>query len=184
MTHVEPLVYENNNRPKDWKAPEFKQPIAIPGALTKDEWFRGWVTLTRNVEWKSRGNLQPRMLYLSGVSNSASLTVNGAVVGEVLPVEDIEVLSHWIEYHSQFKGEDKKLLRMQMLDEDVQPPMTMQLPAALPKAGQAAIEMKIRGTHGMFRPKSPLRPVRRSVPGIGAGGLSGNRQLRHGKAGG
>ena len=149
---VEPLVFEDARRPKTWKVPDFGSQITFPGALTRDPWFRGWVTLKRQFTWPRDGDLRPRMLRISGVSNSAKVAVAGKTIGEVLPVEEIEVLSHWVEYHSKYKGDANKLLRMQMLDVDVQPPMTMSLPG-LPTSGESTIELTLRGTHGMFQPK-------------------------------
>jgi hypothetical protein len=156
VVRAEPLTFENKSRPKTWKAPAFDRPVTLPGAVTDDEWFRGWVTLRRAVDWTAAGGARPRFLRLSGVSNSALARVNNEVAGEVQPVGELDCeLSHWGEYHSAFKGPDNKAARQMMYDASVRPPMVMPLPKALPAAGRATVEMKLRGTSGAFQKKPP-----------------------------
>ena len=70
VTRIEPFAYESQWRPKDWQQPELKS-VSLPGALLHDEWFRGWITVARDIQWNASGDLQPRFLRLSGVADSA-----------------------------------------------------------------------------------------------------------------
>jgi hypothetical protein len=155
VTGVEPFKFEDRWRPKDWKLPENVKTLTLPGmfdpALTP--WFRGWVTVKREVEWKAPEGLRPRFLRVSGVWDSVLATVDGAKVGEVTPVEDLDCLTHWMEFHSQFKGEENRPKRLMMADHDEYPPLCWPLPKALPAKGQATVELRMRGTSGLFRPK-------------------------------
>lgn len=161
---VEQLKFEDQWRPKDWKLPEAPKTMRLPGtfdaALTG--WFRGWVTLKREIEWQAPAGLQPRFFRIAGVWDSALVTVDGAKIGEVAPVEEMDVLTHWLEYHSQFKGEENRLNRMMMKDHDEYLPMTMALAKPLPAAGKTTVELKVRGTSGMWRPK-PAYGVQRDL---------------------
>ncbi len=154
VTETEVLKFEEKRRPKTWTVPSFDQPIALPGAVTQDEWFRGWVTLKRRIDWQPVGTARPRFLRLAGVSNSALVRVNGDDAGEVQPLEELDCeLSHWGEYHSTLKGPENKAARQMTYDADVLPPMTIPLPKTLPSEGYATIEMKLRGTSGAFQKK-------------------------------
>lgn len=155
VVKTEPLEYEHKGRPKTWKAPPFDAPVTLPGAVTQDAWYRGWVTLQRKVQWAGTG-AQPRFVRLSGVSNSALVRVNNQLVGETQPLEQLDCeLSHWPEFHSQFKGPENKAKRQMMKDAEVLPPMTMALPSALPASGESTVEVTIRGTSGAFKQKPP-----------------------------
>ncbi len=146
--------YNNGQRPKDWAPPNPPKTVAFPAAFPFDHWFRGWVTVKREFNWKAPANLRPRFVYASGIANSARILVGGEDLGETLPVEDISVLTHWVEYHSPFKGEENKEKRMLALDVDPLPPVTLPLKTALPSEGKAEIEVTIRGTHGQWRPQA------------------------------
>lgn len=155
VANVEQFKFEDRWRPKDWKLPENVRTLTLPGtfdpALT--QWFRGWVTARREVSWKAPAGSQPRFLRVSGVWDSVLATVAGAKVGEVMPVEDLDVLTHWQEFHSQFKGEENRPKRLMMADHDEYPALCWPLPKALPAEGNATVELKLRGTSGLFRPK-------------------------------
>jgi hypothetical protein len=157
VTRMEPFAYESQWRPKDWKQPELKS-VRLPGPLLRDEWFRGWITVARDIRWDASGDLQPRFLRLSGAADSALVKIGGLALPETRPTEDMAVLSHWVEFHSPYKGEANAQTRLLFLDLTPQGPVNLALPAALPAAGQAHVEMRIRDTSGMFRP--------RPVPGI------------------
>ncbi|MGD0090013.1 MAG: hypothetical protein ABSE73_08840 [Planctomycetota bacterium] len=155
---VEPFVFEDKWRPKEWKLPENVKTLALPGtfdpALT--QWFRGWVTVKREVKWQGAGGTpapQPRFLRVSGVWDSVLATVDGAKVGEVTPVEDLDCLTHWVEFHSQFKGEQNRPKRLMMSDHDEYPALAWPLPKPLAAEGRATVELRLRGTSGLFRPK-------------------------------
>jgi hypothetical protein len=96
---------------------------------------------------------KPCFLRVSGVWDSVLASVDGAKVGEVMPVEDLDVLTHWQEFHSQFKGEENRPKRLMMADHDEYPPLCWPLPKALPAKGQTTVELKLRGTSGLFRKK-------------------------------
>jgi len=154
VTKVEPLELEGSRRPKDWKQPAFDKPVKLPGALTSDPWFRGWVTVKRELPTPVAGELRPRAVKLSGVSNSALVRINDAVVGEVQPETELDCeLSHWSEFHSQFKGDANKRKRLLTGDAVVLPPLTLVLPKAV--TGPLTVELTIRGTSGAMRPKPP-----------------------------
>jgi hypothetical protein len=155
VTAVEPFQFEDKWRPKDWKMPQDVKTLTLPGTFDPvlTTWFRGWVTVKREVEWKAAGDLKPRFLRVSDVWDSVLATVEGAKVGEVMPVEELDCLTHWMEFHSQFKGEENRAKRLMMADHDEYPSLTMPLTKALPTEGKATIELKLRGTSGLFRPK-------------------------------
>ncbi len=152
VTRIEPFAYESQWRPKDWQQPELKS-VSLPGALLRDEWFRGWITVARDIQWNASGDLQPRFLRLSGVADSAQVKIGGVALPETRPIEDMAVLTHWVEFHSPYKGEANAQTRMLFLDLTPQGPVKLALPAALPIAGQTHVEMRIRDTSGTFRPR-------------------------------
>lgn len=154
VTSIKLFDYNAGNRPKDWKPPQPKT-LPFPGGFPFDEWFRGWVTLKREIAWKAPAGLSPRFVYVSGVSNSARIVVNGDDLGETFPVEEIAVLTHWVEYHSPFKGEENRQKRMLAADVDPLPPQTLALKKTLPPQGKAEIEVTIRGTHRQWRYFAP-----------------------------
>jgi hypothetical protein len=149
---IEPYDYPAKNRPKGWKPPEVKD-VTLPGALTRDEWFRGWITVRRDVKWEPVANLKPRFIRMSGLADSALVSVDGVALPETRPIEDMAVLSHWIEFHSAFKGEANANTRLLFLDLLPQGPVKLALTAAPHDNGKASIQMRIRGTSGMFRPR-------------------------------
>ncbi|MCY3022724.1 MAG: hypothetical protein NTW87_27410 [Planctomycetota bacterium] len=157
VTNVDLFKYENQWRPKDWKMPENVKTVVLPGAFdgALTEWFRGWVTVKREIALKCADGRQPRLMYLSGVSDSALVQVNGETAGETFPLDDIAVLTKWVEFHSPYKGDENKKKRMMFLDIGVQPPSTLVLPKALPAEGKAEIQMTIRGSSGLFSQKPP-----------------------------
>lgn len=135
-------------RPRDWKAPATPETINLPGALPFDNGFRGWVTVKREITWKKEGGLQPRAIRLDGVLDSAKVRVLGAEVGETAPVGDVAVLTHWVEFHCPYKGEENEQKRMLLIAAGQELPVVMPLPRALPAEGKAEIEMMLRGTSG------------------------------------
>ncbi len=155
---IEPYGYKTTARPKEWKPPELKT-VHLPGVLLQDEWFRGWITVSREISIPNTGNEQPRFLRLSGVADSAAVTINNAPLPETRPIEEMSVLSHWIEFHSQYKGEENAKTRMLFLDLQPQGPVKLALPAPLTSDSKAKVEMRIRDTSGMFRgrPKPGIR---------------------------
>jgi len=154
VVKVEPFEGEAPGRPKNWKPPAPPATIVQPGPFPFDEGFRGWVTLKREVAWKTQA-ASPRLLRLSGVSDSALVQVNGTTVGETFPVDDMAVLTHWVEFHSPYKGDENKKKRLLFLDIGVQPPSTLALPKALPAEGKAEIQLTVRSTSGQWSPKPP-----------------------------
>lgn len=153
VTNVEAYPFHVSQRPKDWSAPH-PQLVKFPGAVTNDEWFRGWMTLRRDVTWTSQGDgLQPRFLRLSEIHDSAAVTVDGAPIRETRPLEEMAVLTHWVEFHSEYKGEENAKTRMMFLDLLPQPPMKLDLPKALPEAGKSTFQIRLRGSSGLFRAK-------------------------------
>ena len=143
-------VFEGDvpQRPKDWKPPTPPAAITLPGRFPFDEGFRGWVTLKREVSWTRDGDLQPRAVCVDGASDSARVRVAGADVGETSPVEDMAVLTHWVEFHCPFKGPENELKRMLLMAGGTERPVRMPLAKALPAEGKAAIEMALRATSG------------------------------------
>ena len=81
------------------------------------------------------------------------MKIGGVALPETRPIEDMAVLTHWVEFHSPYKGEANAQTRMLFLDLTPQGPVKLALPAALPIAGQTHVEMRIRDTSGMFRPR-------------------------------
>jgi len=137
---VEPYDYQAKNRPKD-------------------EYFRGWITVRRDVKWAPDGKLKPRFIRMSGVADSALVSVDGVALPETRPIEEMAVLSHWIEFHSAFKGEANANTRLLFLDLLPQGPVKLALPATPHDDGKASIQMRIRGTSGMFRPRPVMGVV-------------------------
>ena len=139
-------------RPKNWKLGAVPATVNLPGTLPFDGGFRGWVTLTREVSWPKDGDLQPRAFSIFGASDSAKVRVNDMALGETAPVEDMAVLSHWVEFHApdQFKGLENEQKRMLLLATGNERVSLLPMPKALPAEGKAQIEMVIRGTSGAF----------------------------------
>lgn len=158
VTKIEPFSAAIAGRPKNWKLPETKS-ATLPGPLIHDEFFRGWVTVRRDVKWSKTGDLQPRFVRLSNVTDSAAVTVNGVALPESRPIEQLAVLSHWIEFHSKFKGEANAQTRLLFLDLWPQKQVKLALPEALAAEGSADIQIRVRGTSGSFRPH-PLPAIR------------------------
>lgn len=153
VTDVEPYPFRVSQRPKDW-APPHPQSVTLPGAMTNDEWFRGWMTLKRDVSWTSqRDGLQPRFLHLSEIHDSAAVTIDGTPLRETRPLEEMAVLTHWVEFHSEYKGEENAKTRLMFLDLLPQPPVKLALPRALPEAGKTTVQIRLRGSSGLFRTK-------------------------------
>ena len=144
-------------RPKDWKPPAPPAAVALPGRFPFDDGFRGWVTLKREVSWKRDGDLQPRAVCVYGASDSARVRVAGADAGETAPVEDVAVLTHWVEFHCPFKGPENEQKRMLLIAGGTEFPVRLPLAKALPPEGKAEIEMAIRATSGgmLGQPKPP-----------------------------
>jgi len=157
LVSVKVLEGEVPRRPKDWKMSTPPATVALPGPFPFDDGFRGWVTLKRAVSWKRDGELQPRLICVSGASDSARVGVDGADVGETSPVEDVAVLTHWVEFHCPFKGPENEQKRMLLIAGGSEWPSVMPLPKALPAEGRAEIAMTIRGTSGgiLGKPKPP-----------------------------
>ncbi|HET6247472.1 MAG TPA: hypothetical protein VFE47_07245 [Tepidisphaeraceae bacterium] len=151
VTKIEPYSVAGGNRPANWKPPEISS-ATLPGIIVNDEFFRGWVTLHRTISWSKNGGLQPRFLRLAGVADSAAVTIDQMALPETRPIEDMAVLSHWIEFHSRFKGEQNAKTRMLFLDLPPQGPVKISLPAPLPPEGSAQFAVRLRSTSGMFRP--------------------------------
>ena len=147
-----------NGRPKAWKLPEMGTAM-LPGPLINDEWFRGWVTVAREVKWNKSGDLRPRFVRLSNLTDSATVSIDGVALPETRPIEEMAVLSHWIEFHSRYKGEANAQTRMLFLDQWPQGKVNLALPSALPAEGSAQVEIRVRGTSGSFRPH-PLPAIR------------------------
>lgn len=135
-------------RPKDWKLGQFPTSVQLPGALTSDRAFRGWVTLKREISWAKDGALQPRALGIWGASDSALISINGTKIGETNPVENLAMLTSWFEFHNPFKGPENEQKRMLTGAGGSEYPFTMPLPQALPAAGKAEVEMVLRATSG------------------------------------
>ena len=95
--------------------------------------------------WSGDGDLQPRAVLVDGASDRRRLRVDGVDLGETAPVEDMAVLTHWVEFHSsvQRPGEraeaDVVDCRRQRVSRRGSP-----LPKALPAEGKAEIEMTLR----------------------------------------
>ncbi|HEY3321133.1 MAG TPA: hypothetical protein VGP72_11755 [Planctomycetota bacterium] len=153
VVKIDPLLGDVRERPKNWVPPTPPATIVQPGPLPFDAGFRGWVTLKREASWKDLGDLKPRLIHLSGISDSAVVQVNGQSLGETYPVEDMAVLTHWVEFHSPYKGPENAQKRLMLMDLGVQDPVTLALPKALD--GKGEIELKIRGTSGLFAQKPP-----------------------------
>jgi len=144
-------------RRKDWKAPMPPATTTVPGPLPFDDGFRGWVTLRREVSWGRQGDLQPRMVCVDGASDSARIQVAGVDVGETAPVEDIAVLTHWVEFHCPFKGPENQQKRMLLIAGGAERPVSMALPKPLPAEGKAEVAVTLRATSGgmLGHPKPP-----------------------------
>ncbi len=155
VTKVEPYPFRVAQRPKVWTPPNPKS-VRLPGGIGSDEYFRGWMTLSREVSWPAQGSeLQPRFLRLSQVNDSATVTIDGTPLSETRPLEEMAVLTHWVEFHSEYKGEENARTRLMFLDLLPQPPVKLDLPHALPVAGKVSIQVRLRGSSGLFR----TRPV-------------------------
>ncbi len=153
VAKVDAYDYPSNWRPKDWKAPAITT-VALPGPITADQWLRGWFDLKRSVSYKTGDpQLRPRILKLSHINDSVVASVNGMSLRETRPVEEMAVLTHWVEFHSPYKGEQHEKTRMLFLDLLPQLPVSLALPQALPSEGSAEVELRLRGTSGMHQPK-------------------------------
>jgi hypothetical protein len=145
---TEVLPGEMPRRSKDWKPPALPARIVQPGRLPLDEGFRGWVTLKRMISWDASGDLQPRGIGVWGASDSARVRVNGMNVGETSPVDDVAVLTHWVEFHCPFKGPENERKRLMLIADGDEFPHWLPLPKPLPAAGKAEVEMTVRATSG------------------------------------
>lgn len=148
VTNVQVLEGDVPWRPKEWKMSPVPVSIRLPGSLPFDHGFRGWVTVKREVSWKKEGELQPRAIRLDGASDSAKVRVDEADVGETAPMENVAVLTHWLEFHCPYKGDENEQKRLLLIAAGQERPVVLPLPAALPAEGKAAIEMTLRGTSG------------------------------------
>lgn len=162
VTNVEPLQ-GLNDPPKGWKPPPNVKTLTFPGRIDSalTQWFRGWVTVRREISWpvpenaadKQEGllaTLQPRFLRVSGVWDSVLATVDGVKVGEVMPAEELECLSHWPEFHGGLKGPENRSKLLMKQGHGEYPGLTWPLPKLLNPAGQAVVEMKLRGTSDIY----------------------------------
>ena len=145
---MEILPGEMPRRSKDWKPAALPARIVQPGRLPSDEGFRGWVTLKRMIAWDASGDLQPRGIGIWGASDSARVRIDGMEVGETSPLEDMAVLTHWLEFHCPFKGPENERKRLLMIAEGGEFPHWLPLPKPLPVAGKAEVEMTIRAASG------------------------------------
>jgi hypothetical protein len=137
-------------RVDNWKLGATPKTVALPGGLPFDAGFRGWVTLKREVIWSEDKNLQPRALYLAGVTDSVAATVAGEALPETLPVEDLDYeMTRWVEFHSSFKGfeAEARHKRSLLLYRQQDPPTRLPLAKGL-AGGKAEVALTIRGTSG------------------------------------
>ena len=157
VTSAKVLEGDVPHRPKDWKLGALPATVELPGRLPFDRGFRGWVTVRREVAWKRDGDLRPRLVCISGASDSARVRVDGAHVGETSPVDDVAVLTHWVEFHCPFKGPENEQKRMLLIAGGDERPWLAPLPKALPPEGKAQIELAIRATSGgiLGKPQPP-----------------------------
>jgi hypothetical protein len=150
VTKIENHEYPNQWRPKEWKVPA-PTSAHLPGSLINDDFFKGWVTASRDVKWTKMGDLRPRFVRLSGVADSAVFTIESQALPETRPIEEMSILTHWNEYHSPFKGEENAARRMLFLDQIPQGPVKLTLPKAL-DGESAKVSFRLRATSGQFRP--------------------------------
>jgi hypothetical protein len=128
--------------------------VELPGAISDQRSFRGWVNVTQSATLRRAGDWSYRYLRMEGVADGVLATVNGVALPELGAVERLDSLSHWPEFHSKFKGPEQRQAVMMTSFGRVLPPATLPLAKALP-AGPAELALRVRCTserqsHGIF----------------------------------
>ncbi len=119
--------------------------LPLPGPVSDPRSFRGWVNLTRSAALPSPGDWSYRYLRMEGVADGVLATIAGQPLPEIGALENIDTLSHWQEFHSAFKGEEKRQALLMTTFGRVLPPTSNPLPRPLP-AGPADLALRVRCT--------------------------------------
>jgi hypothetical protein len=119
--------------------------VQLPGPISDPRTFRGWVTVTHSAKLPDAGDWSYRYLRTEGVADGLVATVNGQALPELGAVERMDTLSHWAEFHSNFKGQEMRQSLLMTAFGHVLPAASIALAKAVP-AGPAEVALRVRCT--------------------------------------
>ena len=158
VLEARPFPFGVGGQKEPYRPEDLPKTIRLPGRFDESgltDKFRGWVTVKRSVPLVPGAELQPRLFFVHGASDSVKVDVGGVTIGEVLPEADLDhSLSHWLYFHGfrtnphiPKSEENKQYIR---LIQNVGPhaPMRWPVPANAHEGDAMGIKMELRGTSG------------------------------------